>query len=307
MEFSMIISASRRTDIPAFYGKWVINRLREGYCNVSNPFNPHQISIVELTPEKVDAIVFWSKNPAPFIQFLPELEKHSYRYYFLFTLNPYPPPLEGKLPTIQKRIETFRTLASKIGNERVIWRYDPLILSSIYNTLFHLKAFSEISENLHGACTRVIISVVDFYRKTECRLKEIEKITDDNFERMAHSLHETVQLVQRMAKIAERSGIQLQTCCESVLANSANVPDGKCIDDELIHRIFGIKTDNRKDPGQRPECKCVVSCDIGATDTCQHYCAYCYAVTSFDTATRRAKQHNSADAFLVPRASTPAT
>lgn len=303
----MIISASRRTDIPAFYGKWFINRIYEGYCNVSNPFNPYQISTVELTPEKVDVIVFWSKNPAPFIQFLPDLEKRSYRYYFLFTLNPYPPPLEGKLPAIQKRIETFRTLASKIGNERVIWRYDPIILSSIYNTSFHLKAFSEISENLHGACARVIISVVDFYRKTERRLKEIEKITNDKFERRVHSHNETIQLVRRMAEIAERSGIQLQTCCEPVLANSANVPEGKCIDDELIHRVFGIRIDNRKDTGQRTECKCVISRDIGATDTCQHCCAYCYAVTSFDTAAKRAKQHNSTDSFLMPKASAPST
>ena len=296
----MIISVSRRTDIPAFYGEWFINRIREKYCKVHNPFNPQQISIVELAPEKVDAIVFWSKNPAPFIQFLPELEKYGYRYYFLFTLNPYPPPLEGNLPPIRKRIETFRTLSNKIGNERVVWRYDPIIFSSKYDMLFHLKAFNEISENLKGACCRVIISVIDFYRKVERRLKEIEKTTGDRFDRMPDSASGTVRLIKQMAEIAQRNGIQLQTCCEPELAHSANVRDGKCIDDELIYRIFNIKTDNRKDPGQRPECKCVVSRDVGSPDTCQHKCAYCYAVTSFETADRRAKQHDPSIPFLVP-------
>ena len=140
----MIISASRRTDIPAFYSEWFVNRLQEGYCLVPNPFNPRQVSRISLVPESVDAIVFWSKNPAPMLPFLPMVEDLSYRFYFLFTVNDYPKALEPGLPPLVERISTFVELSQRIGPRCVIWRYDPIILSNRTDASYHRKTFENL-------------------------------------------------------------------------------------------------------------------------------------------------------------------
>ena len=156
----MIISASRRTDIPAFYAEWLMNRLREGYCLVPNPFNPRQIARISLVPESVDAIVFWSKNPALMLRFLPVLEGMGYRFYFLFTLNAYPKALEPNLPPLKERISTFIELSTRLGPRRVIWRYDPIILSNRTDASYHREAFEGLCQKLAVHTKRVIISII---------------------------------------------------------------------------------------------------------------------------------------------------
>jgi len=163
----MIISASRRTDIPAFYSEWFINRIRAGWCFVPNPLNYDQLAYVSLKPEDVDAIVFWSKNPAPIISHLNELDTMGFRYYFQFTLNAYPKVLEPRIPEFSKRIRTFRELGSKLGPMRVIWRYDPIIISNHTPIDFHIAAFSKIATSVKGSTHRVMISFADYYNKTE--------------------------------------------------------------------------------------------------------------------------------------------
>src|SRR4030042_4778791 len=169
----MIISASRRTDIPAFYSDWFINRIRAGWCFVPNPVNYHQLSFVPLIPEEVAAIVFWSKNPEPLIKHLDDLDRQGYRYYFQFTLNDYPIELEPALPPANVRIETFKQLSERLGSLRVIWRYDPIIISNQTPITYHLKKFSQISESLKGYTNRVMVSFVDYYRKTDSRLEKL--------------------------------------------------------------------------------------------------------------------------------------
>ena len=171
----MIISASRRTDIPAFYSKWFMNRLRAGFCQVPNPMNMKKVTTVSLSPDIVTAIVFWSKNPAPLLPHLKELNTRGFDYYFQFTLNDYPRSLEPNVPPFNARIETFKDLSSRVGSSRVVWRYDPIIISNFTDFTFHREKFSWIAEELKDKTQRVVVSIVDFYRKTERRLSLLKE------------------------------------------------------------------------------------------------------------------------------------
>jgi len=290
----MIISASRRTDIPAFYFPWFINRLKAGACMVRNPFNPKQEYEVSLKTEDVDAIVLWSKNPAPCMHMLDEVEKRGFRYLFLFTLNDYPASLEPHVPPVSARVRVFRDLADRIGSERVIWRYDPVIISNLTGYDYHEKAFAEIARKLEGSTSRVITSVVDFYRKTERRLKKLEPglLCDRN----ASGSGRMKDLMKSFSSIAADAGIQLQTCAEE---EDCGVKAGACIDGELIRDLWGIDIDTSRDRGQRAHCLCTRSKDIGAVDTCLHGCTYCYSTRSHEAAITNGRRHDPSGPFLL--------
>ena len=183
----MIISASRRTDIPAFYSNWLMNRIRDGYCLVPNPHNAKQVSRVSLHPNDVEAIVFWSKNPAPLLPHLGKLDKLGFHYYFQFSLNDYPRALEPNIPSLNDRVATFKDLSRLVGPLRVVWRYDPIIISDVTPFEFHRERFTWIAEELKGATHRVMVSIVDFYQKTERRLSQLEKEEGFTFDRNVSS------------------------------------------------------------------------------------------------------------------------
>ena len=166
----MIISASRRTDIPAFYAPWFMQRVRAGFCDVPNPFNRHQVSRISLRPQEVDAIVFWTRNPRPLLASLDELDALGYRYYFQYTILDNPRTIDPKTPPVGAAVETFQQLADRIGPARVIWRYDPIVLSSVTDASFHQERYAWIAEQLRGYTTRSVISIVDVYRKAARRL-----------------------------------------------------------------------------------------------------------------------------------------
>jgi hypothetical protein len=170
----MIISASRRTDIPAFYAEWMVHRLREGYCTVPNPCNRNQVSSISLRPEDVDVIVFWTRNPLPLLPYLEELDSRGYRYYFQYTILGYPREIERHAPPLATAIETFRELSERLGSGRVIWRYDPIVFTGLTPPAFHRENFQRLAESLRGCTRRSVVSIVDMYRKTESRLKELE-------------------------------------------------------------------------------------------------------------------------------------
>jgi hypothetical protein len=170
----MIISVSRRTDIPAFYTDWFINRILEGYCAVPNPFNSKQVSFVPLKPEVVDVIVFWTRNPSPLPPYLSELDKHGYRYYFQYTLMDNPKALDKKSPSLRISLETFKKLGEHVGPERVVWRYDPIVFTRQTGVQFHIEAYQKIAETLKGWMRRSVISIVDIYRKTRSRLQTLD-------------------------------------------------------------------------------------------------------------------------------------
>jgi hypothetical protein len=280
----MIISASRRTDIPAFYARWFMNRIREGYCTVPNPFNPKQVSRISLKPEDVDVIVFWTRFPGPLMSHLKELDERGYRYYFLYTLMNNPRVLEPKSPSYQKSLNTFRRLAQRIGSEKVVWRYDPIVFTPITDPNFHKETYQHIAEQLKGYTDRSIISMVDIYRKALKRLKLLAMKGIPILEPPEENLDE---LMKSMAASAAMNGMEIQSCAEDPKLAFYGIQPGKCIDDELIRRVFGLDTTHQKDFSQRSYCGCVASRDIGMYDTCLFGCRYCYATTHFDRAIER--------------------
>lgn len=292
----MIISASRRTDIPAFYSSWLMNRVRAGFCLVPNPFNPKQISRVSLAPNDVDAFVFWSKNPRPMLGQLSELTDLGFPYYFQFTLNGYPSPLEPNVPPVEQRIATFQHLAEQLGPKRVVWRYDPILITPKTPYDFHAEAFERLAKSLQGSTQRVVVSVMDAYRKTSRRMAAL---ADQGFafETDAVQSPKMRNLMSHIGRVAKAFGMEVFTCAETVDFTSEGAPPGSCIDSVLLASL-GRTVPAVKDPGQRPACLCVTSRDIGVGDTCLHGCPYCYATRDNDLAQERHKQHDPTSPML---------
>lgn len=288
----MIISASRRTDIPAFYSKWLINRIRAGWCLVPNPLNMKQISKVSLHPKDVELIVFWSKNPAPLLSHLDELDRLGFRYYFQFTLNDYPLALEPEIPSLDNRLATFLDLSRHVGPQRIVWRYDPIIISNITPVEYHRDRFAWLAEELRGTTHRVVVSLVDFYSKTNRRLSQLEEEEGFLFNRNASSSEHVVNLLKDLATIARRNNMEIFSCAEERDYSSVGVAPGRCIDERLLNRIWSLNLKYKKDPTQRIYCLCMVSKDIGINDTCMHGCPYCYSTRNYALAQRRYSEHN---------------
>ena len=263
----MILSVSRRTDIPAFYSEWFFNRIKAGYVDVRNPMNIHQVSRVKITPDVVDCIVFWTKNPQNMLPRLNELK--DYNYYFQFTINPYDKQIEANVPIKANVIETFKELSHKIGANRVIWRFDPILLTDKIDVDYHIKYFEEIAKRLNGLTTRCVISFVDLYKKTVANTKPLNM--------REPSVDEMKKLAESLVRISEKYGMKVLSCAENIDLANEGVDHGCCIDRKLIEDICGYKIDVKKDKNQRQECGCVESIDIGAYNTCCHACSYCYA------------------------------
>jgi len=287
----MIISASRRTDIPAFYPRWFLERIRAGYCTVPNPFNHSQVAFISLAPKDVEVIVFWSRNPRPLFSYLPELDSRGFHYYFHFTLLDYPILLDTNNPPLVARLDTFRRLAERLRPQRVIWRYDPIVLTDTTPPDFHAERFSHIAKYLRGYTTRCVISLLDFYWKTHSRMKGFVQRSgsiwqpEDNVSKLGI-------LVSNLADTAKCNGMEIVSCAEEIDLCAYGVRQGKCIDDALISELFGLDVSHSKDPGQRKVCNCVVSRDIGMYDSCLFGCQYCYATSSFKRARMNYMRHD---------------
>lgn len=271
-----IVSASRRTDLPAFHGDWFVERLRAGFVDVANPFNAKQVRRVDLRPENLTGFVFWTRDASRFHPVLDLLDKRGDRYYFLHTLTPYGRDLEPKLFAQAPRIQTFRRLSSRLGPDRVIWRYDPILLGHPWDADWHRAAFERLSKALAGATQRVIISMATYYRKTDRRLKALED-KGATFDRQAGCQAETLSLLAELNQVATDRGMHMQSCASEVDLAAAGVQPGACVDALLFKVLWGIDLPQKKDPGQRKACACAPSMDIGTNDTCAHACLYCYA------------------------------
>lgn len=295
----MIISASRRTDIPAFYAPWFMNRIRAGFCHVPNPFNRNQVSRVALRPQDVDVIVFWTRNPHPIFSGLNELDSLGYRYYFQFTIMDNPRSVDSKSPPAEAAISAFKALSDRLGSERVIWRYDPIVLSPVTDADYHRLRFDRIAKQLHGYTTRSVISIMDVYKKAERRLQALA------MQGVTLPPHPIVQwpgyseLLEDIADMAVRHGMEIVSCAEDLDLTGYGILPGKCIDDGLIERVFGLRPSVKKDPSQRSACGCVVSRDIGMYDSCLFGCQYCYATSSFDRAAINHAEHDIESPSLI--------
>lgn len=288
----MIISASRRTDIPAFYTPWLMKRIRQGECQVVNPYRQDQIKSVSLLPGDVDVIVFWTRHVIPLLPFLDELDLRGFRYYFQYTLTHYPHRLEPGTPSLEAALGSFKALAQKIGKERVVWRYDPIYLSKSTSLNFHRQNFRALARSLRGYAQRCVVSLFDDYTKSRSRLSrnpELAPLGESSDEsRLILNI-----LMPELVEIAADNQFEMVSCAEKVDLLSYGIQPGKCVDDDLIRRLFGLELNYRKDPGQRPACQCMPSQDIGRYDTCPFGCQYCYANRSFEQAVQYYKSHHS--------------
>jgi hypothetical protein len=261
-----IISASRRTDIPAFYSEWLLKRIEEGYCLVRNPMNHSQIKTVSLRSSDVECIVFWTKNPEPMLERLPLLA--SYPYYFQFSLNPYGSDIEPSLADKGRLVAVFKRLSEEIGPQRVLWRYDPVLLNTQYSVAYHVENFNLLAHTLSGYTERVIFSFVDYYRKISAEYKKnnLREISDE----------EKSILAENFSRSAKENHLAISACAEST--DFPGIGRSSCIDAALIESISGNRGSARgRDRNQRPMCGCVKSVDIGSYNTCSHGCIYCYA------------------------------
>jgi hypothetical protein len=289
----MIISASRRTDIPAFYSQWLFNRLDQGFVLVRNPRNPLQVSKISLDPRLIDCIVFWTKNPQEMIPHLHRLNK--YLYYFLFTLTSYGPELERYLPPKDQVIDTFIRLSRQIGKERVIWRYDPVIVTDQIGDEYHYRHFQALAGKLHHHTQRCIISFLDLYKKCERNLA--------GFNIVQPGPEEMARLAGRLKETAEGYHMEVVTCAEELSLSALGIHHGKCIDEELIDRIGGVRLEVGKDKHQRKLCRCVESIDIGAYNTCPHICLYCYANADAGVVRKNMNRHDPDSPLLLGKVS----
>ena len=270
MEETMILSVSRRTDIPAFYGDWFINRLKEGVVYVRNPMNIHQISKIPLSPEKIECIVFWTKNPSEkFIKDLKTIDELGYRYYFQFSVTSYDQKVEVNIPKKTILMERFKQLSNKIGKEKVIWRYDPIFFNEHYNFEYHKKWFEYIAEKLENHTEKCVISFLDYYSKIRSRLilNGIPEVQEQQMQEFAFYL----------STIGKKYNIKVESCCEEIDLSGVGIEHGHCIDADLINRICPLQYDFKKDKSQRQACGCIESIDIGSYNTCRNGCIYCYA------------------------------
>lgn len=279
----MILSVSRRTDIPNYYADWFYNRIKEGFVCVRNPMNPHQVSRITLSPEVVDCIVFWTKNLVPMLERLDELS--AYPYYFQYTLTGYGRDVERNLPNKKDvLIPAFQTLAEKIGNNRVIWRYDPILFNGVYTPEYHLNAFRQIAEALNGYTDQCVISFVDTYAKNKVSMKAlgVYELPKDKL----------LEFTQGLYEVANANGIRVVSCAEQMDLSQCGVEHGSCIDKARIEGILGCSIEVSRDKNQRPECGCVESVDIGTYNTCKSGCKYCYANHSEESVIRNAEKYD---------------
>ena len=229
--------------------------------------NPKSISRMNLSPDVVDGIVFWTKNPKPMIERLDEL--CEYPYYFQFSLASYGNDVERYLPPKKEIIDTFKELSDKIGANRVIWRFDPILINEKYSTDYHIEYFAKFAKLLNGYTRKCTISFVDYYRSIENSIKDLKlkEITECNMRYIA----------AQFSAIAKANEIKIDTCAEKIDLSEYGINRAKCVDASIFKDITGYSYDIKKDKNQRAECGCAASIDIGAYNTCRNGCKYCYA------------------------------
>lgn len=285
----MIVSASRRTDIPAFYSEWFMNRLRAGYALTRNPMNPRQITRVSLAPGDVDALVFWSKDFRPMLAHMDEI-RAAFPVCVQHTLTPYGAPLEPRLTDKRGIVEAMRRLGTLIGPDCLVWRYDPVVFSDSMDVRWHLRAFGRACELLEGATHTCVFSFLQMYPRIRSRMSALSTPPDEAMK---------LKLAAGMAELARGHGMTLQTCSQEIDLDPLGISHGACISPELIRAATGRTPAARRDSGQRGLCRCLKSVDIGTYHSCPHMCAYCYANWGEAAVLRNAARHDPLGEELI--------
>ncbi len=291
----MIISASYRTDIPAFYGQWFLNRLREGFSYMVNPYGG-QVHHVDLRPEAVDGFVFWTRNLRPFFPALEVVAGRGHPFVVQMTVNGYPRVLENAVAPVAHGVEDLRRLHGAYGAKVGVWRYDPILLTSLTPWPWHLDNFAKLAAQLEGLVDEVVISFAHFYRKTLRNVRQA--LEPEGLTWQDPAPQEKQDMVSQLLPLARRHGMTLSLCAQREFLVEG-VQDAVCVDARRLMAVAGQELSVKRFP-HRKECGCYQSRDIGDYDTCPHGCVYCYAVQSRPLAQRRHKAHDLHSPFLHP-------
>ncbi len=284
---SMIISTGMRTDIPAFYTDWFINRIKAGYVYVRNTYNPNQVTKYILNPKVVDCITFCTKNPTPMLAHLDDLS--DYRQFWFVTITPYDHSIEPNVPPKDKIIDSFKILSTKIGKNAVGWRYDPVFFGNGYDMDRHTSEFAKIAKELKGYTNFCVISFLDLYKKVRENAPNIYPPTYE----------EQKKLAKELVNIGRDNGILLRSCCESTHLVQCGVDVAGCQTKEILEYAIGVKLNVPRRKNQRVVCDCLLGNDIGAYDTCGHLCKYCYANSNKQKVLQNMKQHDVHSPLLI--------
>ena len=283
----MIINTGQRTDIPAFYPKWFANRIKEGYVCVRNPYNPTQVSRYQLRPDLVDVIGFCSKNPEPFFPYL-DLVKEFGQFWYV-TITPYGKDIEPGVPDKEHVLNSFKYLSKRVGANSIGWRYDPIFVSEKYTVDFHLSSFDKMARELDGYTNVVVISFIDLYEKVKRNFPEVRTVPEKD----------RLILGQEIIKIASAHGMVVKPCGEGNFLEQYGADCSGCMTISQYESAIGKRIIAPKLKPARKECACYLSGDIGAYDTCAHFCRYCYANNDLDMVARNRKKHDPDSPFII--------
>ena len=284
----MIINTGGRTDTVQYYSEWLLNRFSEGYVLSRNPLFPNKVTRYELTPDKVDCVVFCSKNYKPILSRLHEITD-KFNTYFHYTITAYGKDIEPGVPSIDESMETRIELSKQVGKQRVAWRYDPVLLTEKYTVETHLQTFEHMSKTLTPYIDRCIFSFVEMYRKLEINMPELLPLSAEDMEALA----------QGLGSIAEKYGIHIQTCGTNGDFTRYGIQSSGCMTLDILGGANGIVFKDRKHKGTRHGCHCIESRDIGAYDTCMNGCKYCYANKTPRKAFENYKMHDPESPLLL--------
>lgn len=283
----MVISTGMRTDIPAFYSKWFLNRLREGFVCVRNPYRPEQVAKYLLSPEAVDCITFCTKNPKPMLSHIDELK--DYGQFWFVTITPYGDDIEPNVPPVTEVVGSFKELSAKLGRAAVSWRYDPIFFGGGFDTNKHIEEFAKIAKELNGYTNSCVISFLDVYKKV---VRNAPGIYPPNIEKQK-------ELCGAFVKIGRENGIAIKSCCENECLKDCGVDVSGCQTKSTIEKAIGENLNVPKKRNQRGSCNCLLGNDIGAYNSCGHLCKYCYANADKELVAKNMKLHNPESPFLI--------
>lgn len=283
----MIINTGCRTDIPAFYSKWLMNRIREGYVLVRNPYYPNQVTKYSLSPNVIDCLAFCTKNPEPMLKYLNELDK--YRQYWFVTITPYGKDIEPNVPSKKSVIESFKKLSEHIGVDSIGWRYDPIFIGNGFNIKKHIENFEKIAKELKNYTHNCTISFLDLYEKVKRNAPDIKPPTKE----------EQIEIAKAFYRIGNDNNMTIHSCCEKTYLSEYGLKCNGCMSQEIIECAIKETLNPPKRKNIRQDCNCLMGNDIGAYNTCGHLCKYCYANANKGLVIENMKKHNENSPFLI--------
>ena len=284
----MILNTGCRTDIPAYFSEWFMNRVREGFVMARNPYNPQLVTHYALDPKVVDVLCFCTKNPKPMLAHLDELE--DFRQFWFVTLTPYGRETEPNVPDKHQVLESIRQLSEAVGPRHVGWRYDPIFLTEKYSAAFHLRAFEKAASALEGRVGFCVISFIDLYEKTRRNFPQARAVTAD----------EQRYLARELSRIGAEHGIPIRSCCEDESLSAFGIDTSGCMTCEVLEKACDIRLDvPRAKKSPRAACNCLLGADIGAYNTCPHGCLYCYANYDQEIVKRNMRRHDPTSPLFI--------